>query len=268
MYLSALSTPKLGNSAQECEDAHAVYPKVAPDEIIDTGPVVVAVADGASESLLAKNWANILATTLVQVATANPGSVSDGADFAVAVRHATRKWDDWLENYLNYRAESRNPIRWYEQPGLERGAHSAVLVAYFTLCSSHSGEWHAGAIGDVCLFQVRDNMLIQSFPITSSTDFTNSPALLNSKIRDGHLVATRTKFVSGDYMQGDQFFVGTDALAAWFLAGFEEGGRPWEALQEFSYHDDAREFTTWVQEERSSGRMRNDDVTVVHVDLG
>jgi hypothetical protein len=55
----------------------------------------------------------------------------------------------------------------------------------------------------------------------------------------------------------------TDALAAWFLARAEEGGSPWETLRDLT---DAG-FAEWVSLTRRTGELRNDDVTLVHVDI-
>jgi Protein phosphatase 2C len=267
-YVSALSVPKLGSRPEECEDAFSITPQVAPDEIIDTKPILVAVADGASESLLARHWAKTLTTTIVRAAKKNPNVVSNGDTFAKAILHAINEWDAWLAGYLAHREEQHNPIRWYERPGLERGAHSTLIAAHFAESSTESGKWHASALGDACLFQIRDDILVQAFPITHSTDFDSSPALLGSSNRDVKLISLRVQLTSGDYRAGDQFFLGTDALAAWFLENLEGGGRPWEPLRDVSCNADPEEFNLWVEQQRLNGRMRNDDVTVVHVDLG
>jgi hypothetical protein len=267
-FISALSTPKLGSLDEECEDAFSVSPQVSSDELIEGVPVLVSVADGASESLLSRHWAKTLTTTMVKASAENPDAVRQGQTFADTVLDAIDEWDGWLEKYLAKREELLNPIRWYEEPGLERGSHSAVLTAYFAHSLGETGDWYASALGDVCLFQVRDDNLLYSFPLAHSSDFNNAPALLNSKNRDVEIISLRVEVASGSYAVGDQFFVGTDALAAWFFARFEEGGRPWETLRDVTRSGDAQEFSAWVQDERSSGRMRNDDVTVVNVDLG
>jgi hypothetical protein len=267
-FVSTLSTPKAGSTDEECEDACAVDPVVNADEIIDLGPILACVADGASESLLSKHWARTLTAAMVRVIRLTPEVCWKAGDFAEAVQYATNEWDNWLSHYLVEREELHRPVRWYEQPGLERGAHATVLAARFGESTTDLGDWHAGAIGDTCLFQVRDDQLIHSFPATSSLDFGSSPSLVNSKNKDLSVLARHASFASGSYVAGDQFFIGTDALAAWFLDSSEQGGRPWEPLSDVSRGGDQQEFGAWVEQERQAERMRNDDVTVVHVDLG
>ncbi len=71
------------------------------------------------------------------------------------------------------------------------------------------------------------------------------------------------RLAQGTVAEGDDFFVCTDAMAAWFLARSEDGGRPWEALRDFT----EIRFTEWVSEARRTGGLHNDDVTLVHVDI-
>jgi hypothetical protein len=60
----------------------------------------------------------------------------------------------------------------------------------------------------------------------------------------------------------------TDALAQWFLRRHEAGRRPWQAvgrLLEAPSPD--RAFVSWVDRLRDGGGLRNDDVTLVAIDL-
>jgi hypothetical protein len=71
------------------------------------------------------------------------------------------------------------------------------------------------------------------------------------------------RLANGSVAEGDDFFVCTDALAAWFLARAEEGSRPWETLRDLT----EASFADWVSLVRRTGELRNDDVTLVHVDI-
>ena len=48
---------------------------------------------------------------------------------------------------------------------------------------------------------------------------------------------------------------------SWLAA--EEGGRPWETLRDLTEIG----FAEWVSEARRTSGLRNDDVTLVHVDV-
>jgi hypothetical protein len=51
----------------------------------------------------------------------------------------------------------------------------------------------------------------------------------------------------------------SDALACWFLRRAEDGGRPWEDVAEGVCQD----FGAWIGGLRSTGVLRNDDVTLL-----
>jgi len=52
----------------------------------------------------------------------------------------------------------------------------------------------------------------------------------------------------------------TDALAAWFLKRHEAGEKPWKALGDLRNNQDFSEF---IEKQRTTASMRNDDVTLV-----
>ncbi|NUT97445.1 MAG: hypothetical protein HOY78_36025 [Saccharothrix sp.] len=250
MTASTLRAPKRGNTERECEDSGRVRHT--------GGSVVAAVADGASESLLAGEWADLLTASLLD---ATLDVFRDADRFAVALVDAGRAWRPWLDDYVAEREADGRPIAWYEQPKLDRGPHATVLAARFA-----DGRWDAAALGDSCLFQVRDNRLECAFPLTSPQEFDNSPPLVNAFTRDTALLARHVRTASGRTEPGDAFFLCTDAVAEWFLRETGRGGRPWRVLQGFATDHDG--FAAWLDEVRGEGLMRNDDVTVVHLDPG
>lgn len=267
-FISAFLVPKAGSTAEECEDATAVVPTSAPDEWV-SGPVLAAVSDGASESLLSRDWANLLANAVLESARQDVWALHDRDGFAAAVLDATGQWEGWLTEYLADRKAGGRPVRWYEQPKLDRGAYATVLAAHFdSEREPEPARWYAAALGDTCLFQVRRHELVCAFPVSSASDFNTVPALVNSRMRDRVLLAARAELVSGPLVWGDQFYLCTDALAAWFLEDAERGGMPWVALRDLSARGDADSFAAWVAHMRATGGMRNDDVALVHVDLG
>ena len=125
------------------------------------------------------------------------------------------------------------------------------------------GDWRSAAIGDTCLFHIRDGRLHTTFPLDHSRSFNTSPALLGSCAADPEVIADHVRFAAGTVAEGDDFFVCTDAMAAWFLARVEDGGRPWETLRDLTETG----FAEWVSEARRTGALHNDDVTLVHMDI-
>jgi hypothetical protein len=114
-YVSVLQVAKAGSSPDECEDAIAVVPESDLDQWL-TEPLFIAIADGASESLLARDWANLLTSAVVQQAAHETSLLHNRHDFASTLINAGRQWTDWLVDYLAQREERGHPIAWYERP--------------------------------------------------------------------------------------------------------------------------------------------------------
>src|SRR5262249_49529844 len=127
------------------------------------------------------------------------------------------------------------------------------------------GGWWAMAVGDSCLFQVRGGNLITSFPLTRSAEFNNQPAVLGSR---GTYPRQAWKRTRGRWQPADRFFLMTDALAEWFLRQSEMEQRPWEALARVANEPAAdAAFAAWMQERRDQSELRNDDVTLMTIDV-
>jgi hypothetical protein len=56
----------------------------------------------------------------------------------------------------------------------------------------------------------------------------------------------------------------TDALAQWFLVEAEMGRRPWAALSKVTTPE---QFAAYIDCLRAGGALRNDDVTLVSVEV-
>jgi len=264
-YVSRFLVPKDGNNADQCEDALVALPPAERDEPI-IGAFLAVVCDGASESLLARDWAQQLAEHLADRIDRRPGTVRSPQAAAAAIAEAARGWKSWLAAYIERRENGGKPLAWYEQPGLERGAYATAL-AVSVLPDEHCWRWNAAALGDTCLFHVRNDQLLQSFPITDPAEFGVTPALAGSRNDDAALLARHIAVAAGDCDSGDVLFLATDALAAWFLTETVAGKQPWNTLREFAGQE-ASEFQDFITLQRAAGDMRNDDVAFVHFDFG
>jgi hypothetical protein len=263
---------KDGNSIEEYEDAWQVLPGVG-DEVIGT-QIAVAVADGATESSLARQWAAAVTHEFAKASTAT----HDAYLFAETATNLSAQWPAVVESYVLAREKAGKPLRWFERSGIEKGAFSTLLALNINVNGvradeasggvDHSalqiiGRWSTAALGDTCLFHVRDGRLRLAFPLSDSASFDTSPDLLCSSDVDSNVIADHVRLSGGTVAEGDDFFVCTDALAAWVLARTEEGGRPWETLRDLTEIG----FAELVAKARRTGRLRNDDVTLVHVDI-
>ncbi|GII93657.1 hypothetical protein [Sinosporangium siamense] len=259
---------KGGCAAEEYEDAFAVCPELSQAGVPDVAKVRLAIADGASESVLAGAWARLLGKHF----TLNvPGVFEQPLTFARHTVSATESFESALYDYVAERAAHGRPLRWYEQRKLDRGAYATLLAVGFfnpyegdVLAPTDDRGWTAAAIGDSGFFQVRDGRLLVAFPMVRSAEFSTSPGLLNSRNRDVHLVAQHVRMRAGDVRPHDDIYLCTDAVAAWFLAEAERGGHPWKILNDLR-SEGGPHFTDLITEERAAGRMRNDDATLIHV---
>ncbi|WP_344123934.1 protein phosphatase 2C domain-containing protein [Streptomyces blastmyceticus] len=264
MYASRLLTPKEGNSESECEDAAALFP--ADGEVSDD-VLVAAVSDGASESALAKDWSKMLANGIAGSAKEDAAVLSDEKAFAAFTERLVGQWEGFLSRYVRERAENGRPVQWYEEAKFEKGAFATLLAVRVERSPDSVGaRWTAAALGDSCLFHLRDEELLHSFPLTKTDEFGTTPALFGSRNHDYGLIAERTRFASEQAEPGDILFLMTDALAAWFL-GLGEGlvGQ----LGALKAASTGRQvvFEQLVGSLRSSKQLHNDDVALIRIDI-
>jgi Protein phosphatase 2C len=263
-HVNTFWVPKRGSSLSEYEDAFWVSPDGSGNGEIRQRALTVAVADGASESLLAGRWARRLTAVFGSAVNAACGEDK----FAAAYSQAALGWDEEVLEYTLQREERGAPIQWYEEPGLAKGAYATILVVEFRDAQEeHHPMWKAAAVGDSCLFQVRDEALYASFPVDDPTAFSYQPSLLPSRGVEGDTLYRHIELKQSDWERGDSFYLATDALAAWFLRAVDTGHRPWEPLRDLDTLDAELDFAEWVDRQRDLGEMHNDDTTLVRIDM-
>ena len=214
----------------------------------------VSVSDGASESAFAREWANILTDAFVDrppdISGLTEGSLRDWLAPAQAEWRGDVPW---------------NSIPWHGEAKARAGAFATVLGLTVAIVpgNPYQFSWQAVAVGDSCLFVVRADCLWLSFPLEDTAQFDNYPALVCSNPDNTGDLWEGVQRRSGECMAGDLFVLASDALACWFLARNDEGQKPWETLLAL----DSLEWAAWVEEQRSTGTMRNDDTTLVTISV-
>ena len=241
--------PKAGNSPEEYEDASRV---VYPQRIGASGrrTARAAISDGASESAFAREWANVLVDALVSGPPDMRGLTEDSMLNWLAP--AQEEWRDSVP---------WDRIPWHGEAKARAGAFATLLGLIVATRSGNSRRlsWQAVAVGDSCLFVVRDGRLWLSFPLEDAAQFDNSPDLICSNPDNAGELWENMRRSDGECVAGDLFILASDALACWFLERNAEGEKPWKTLLAL----DASGWAAWVAEQRRGGLMRNDDTTMV-----
>ncbi len=229
------SLPKRDNSAEEYEDACAGDPAAGR----------FAVADGASESSFANVWAKLLVEGYVRP----PARDRTQENWLSPLR---RQWSAAVDN---------RELDWYGEEKRDRGAFATFLSLRINASPGEpSGRWKASAVGDSCLFQVRGDVLVASFPLSTAAEFGNRPDLIGSR---PIVTEVPRKVHRGEWKPGDVFLLMTDALAEWFLARNEAKRRPWQSLSyRLQRKNGAAELTAYLEQLRDHRELKNDDVTL------
>ncbi|NUP17231.1 MAG: hypothetical protein HOZ81_14205 [Streptomyces sp.] len=243
LLCEALVVPK--GSAAECEDAHAWNAHRA------------AVCDGASRAFASGRWATLLARAFLVTAL-------DGPD-----RSGPEALDGWLHESRGLWAEqtaqaAEVPV--YIRGALARGS-AATFVGVDTrdVTSARAGtgplmEYRAFAVGDSCLFHLREGRPTELFPLDRPDQFDTHPDLVSTRAEAPESLAPVLRTTEGACGPDDVLLLMTDALAQWALeAAAEHGSTVWTFLE----RAEPDEFGVRVRELRASREMKEDDVSLV-----
>jgi hypothetical protein len=242
LRVRAFQLPKAGNSPEEYEDAFE----------FDTMRMVIAVADGASDSFESRIWAQALVQTFVRrPPAANLNGILEWLSDPIKLWKQAIEWEK---------------LPWYAEEKARRGSFSTLLGLTLKANSDTHEEgveetyhWRAIAIGDACFFQIRKNKLHVSFPLDRAADFGTTPALVSTRLDYTQQSLEELRVLEGDCTSEDTLIVSTDSFAAWVLARAEKGEEPWVRFPQLS----SSEFGELVNLARREEQMRNDDVTLL-----
>ena len=255
--VQALWLPKAGSTSEEYEDAYS--PK--RQGVLEGKSLRFAVADGATETSFAGLWARLLVRSYTyQRSPLTPSSLR---------QRVNRRCRDWR------RKVTALPLPWHAQEKVRRGAFSTLLGLSLESSASESqggGQWSALAVGDTCLFQVRDTDLVTCFPVEGVGQFSHNPLLISSRPERNLVTWEQVRQIerTGLWETGDSFLLMTDALAEWFLGQVEGNEQPWLTVTEIAELSQLLSgyFAERVGKMRASGAMRNDDVTLLIIRMG
>ena len=218
-----------------------------------------AVADGTTTSFFSKPWARLLVQHFCE----------DEANRDLEGLQSAAEWDRWLSHI---RQKWQQEVQ--AQIGRTKGPQSIMLQNRFAEQQSAAAtfvglqldyqrsRWQALSVGDSCLVHLRDGRLLQSLPLTNPDEFSN----ITEAISSGPGSHSQPTLHSGEFAAGDTFVLLTDAIARWLLTRHDNNGARWsEAVRRLTSLRNWDDLQTFVQAERSSRALSNDDVTIVVV---
>ena len=237
LQLRQLLLPKQDHDASECEDAIA----------FDINTARFAVTDGATEAFHAQQWARNLAEHWVR----NEATLTLEEFRTWVATEGRELHDSW--NGLT--------LSWYSEEKARTGSFAAFVGVELDLKSTPS--WKAIALGDTCLLHCRGSALLKSFPLSRSECFNSTPILVASNAALHESTMSSAMVESGVCENGDVLFLMSDAAASWCLQRFEN--RDFDA--DFLTGKDDEELRRFFDGERQAGRIRNDDIAIVRIEI-
>lgn len=228
--------PKTDWDLERCQDQWAFR--------LTEGGFMAALSDGATEACLSRLWAR----HLVQAGISGLPLLCAWGRRAWTPRMTglATAWRNVAENKLP------EPRPWFATQALFRGSHATLLQ----VCVQDD-RWTAHAVGDTCLLVIRESRILRGFPFQDAAAFGSSPDLLSTL--EGATPRYGVQRACGRLRAGDVLLLATDALACRLLALNDASA----LVDRLDREDASVNFQEWVWMERSSGRMRNDDTTLL-----
>jgi serine/threonine protein phosphatase PrpC len=222
------------------------------------------VADGVASAIFSRAWATILCEAVLR----EPPNPDDQAAFAVWLEGCRRQWQSQID-------ESR--LSWFQKPKLAQGAFSTLVWLQFdpgetdepsddgsaASSAERSTSFRARAIGDSCLFHVRDGQTLRMFPELTREQLQRDPLALGSVDlgRDDNL---RFESCRGQCQEGDLLVLCSDAIVGYVLDEQEAGNRPpWRRWWDI----DRRTWQEEIIALREARKLPHDDTTVLMLQL-
>jgi len=244
LVAAAFWLPKEGNSEDEYEDALWT----PAETLFPLHPYRCAVADGATETSFSGIWAE----TLVEAWGTDALDAREEHGWREQLPPLQETWRETV---------GEKPLPWYAEEKARAGAFAALLGLTLRVDGA-AYTYDCTAAGDACLFHLRGDAVLTTFPLTTAAGFNSRPALLSSNVAQNEALARLPVYHHGQWLPGDRFYLATDALACALLARHEGGGAPWPTIDAL---DDVGTFRRFVQDARADKVMRNDDVTMVRL---
>lgn len=212
----------------------------------DAARCTLALCDGASESFDSSVWAQILANKFVT----DPAVTPDWLASAVA---------DYVSRH------DFETMSWSQRASYDRGSFSTLLGAQHI---PRNQTVEILAVGDSLAVLADGGKQVASWPFSDPGRFKERPTLFATRLEHNAFVSNTDFWTT----RGTHFELGglasprlvcvTDALGEWLLRQTQSGG---DGLSKLLALATEEELIALVIEERTAGRMRIDDSTLLVV---
>jgi hypothetical protein len=243
MVIRAFLTHKLSESYRDCQDSF--------DILLHNKSI--AVADGISQSIFPKIWADLLTYHFVR----------DPSVIFLEEKNVDPIRDEWCQRVAEVRLEKErqnDPYLWKLDENLASGrsAGATFLGLWF-----EGNTWSCLVIGDSCLVEVSEDNGITEIMSSKSEgeEFDNYPDYMDSS----RLISQKgeSKCFHGELTGSEKLFLVTDALSDYLFGKRKEND--FAVVDALLSIQTQEEFEEMVSELRLHG-MTNDDTTLVIVE--
>lgn len=242
---ASLLLPKQGCLPRECEDALAL--NVAKGRF--------AVADGATEAFDSRRWAKMLVkawASIRQLDIRREPLISTVEELG---QRLSKKWHS-------------KDLPWYAEEKAQAGSYAAFAGLTVEQGDDGSAICRILAIGDSCVFHERQGVVKEGIPTKSPAFFTYTPTLLPSKRSTiDESLTEKACMITVPVESGDIFILLTDAISCWYLTYAVHDRTLHDEFHSALTSDEAKRKIDLIERERNMGRLRNDDVAVLRVEV-
>jgi len=245
--------PKAGSTEAEWEDGAGHHPG---DPATGRSARCI-VVDGATEAYDSIRWVNQLVDSFlgVQRVGGAPALTAGSMDEWFGVMQ-----DRWVDD-----APATFATIFEERKFHDQGSFATLLGCDIHGLGGPRPHWSSVALGDTVLFHVRGTQVLAQFPALVADDFGLNPDGVFTQPSERERMRTRLRHAEGGLEIGDRLFLATDAIAEWMVkAGRSDGEQLWATLCRL---DHPALFQRIVWERRRAGAMKDDDVTLMRVQV-
>jgi hypothetical protein len=243
MQIRAFITHKLSEKYKDCQDSYDFLEKTNS----------IAIADGISQSIFPKIWADLLTNNFVNNQNVSYLKEED-------IDPLRSEWESYVEKVRLEKEQNNDPFLWKLEENLASGKSAG---ATFLGLRFSEKSWKCNVIGDSCLVEISEKNEISRIISSKGEgeEFDNHPDYIDS--RKSNRAKGRIKIDQGNITGSKKLFLVTDALSDLLFKNQQENDFAIvEALLKIQTQKD---FEDLVNDLRQQG-MHNDDTTLVIVE--